>query len=183
MKVQGVVIGISLETDVVKNGGGTYKGWELIYKAEDGKVATIAKPIQSFKFNATLKTSLSKLNNGDKFTLEQEKNAAGFFEVKTVNLGWESDVVQPPQQTTSPTAPKGGNYQSSSYPTADERAKTQSQIVRQSCLAQANATLATQGNGASFDTVTELAEQYVAWVKNEKIGIDAIIDMDDDIPE
>jgi hypothetical protein len=190
-QVLGTVISIELETDVKKNGGGTYKGWELVYKTPDGEVRNVAKPVQGLKYNAALTGQLKALASGDQFTLEQEKNAAGFFDVKTVVKGWSEGVASPSAPATykADAAPraegnaKGNSYQASSYPTADERLKTQNQIVRQSSLAQANATLAIGGKAVKPADVIAVANQYVAWVKHEATGMEAIAELESDIPD
>lgn len=181
MQVQGVVISVSTNTKVKKNGGGTYDAWELVYKSLDGEVRTIAKPVQGLKFNAALKTQLEGLTTGDEFTLEQEKNQAGFYDVKTITKGLSGGLVATPEKQPAQRV-QSTPYQASSYPTADERNKTQNHIIRQSSLAQANATLAIAGKAVKPEDVIKVAEQYVAWVKDEKTGHAAIDDMSDDIP-
>ena len=47
----GTVVSIALETDVKKNGGGSYKGWELVYRATDNEIRTVAKPVTSLTLN------------------------------------------------------------------------------------------------------------------------------------
>lgn len=183
MIVRGTVISVSAETDVKKNGGGSYKGWELIYKSDNGDVRTIAKPVQGLRFNAALKTILGELQAGDEFTLEQEKNTAGFYDVKSIVKGWGNPQIpaqQPAQVKREDTV--SNNYQASSYPTKDERAATQQHIIRQSSLAQANATLAIGGKAVKPDDVLKVAYVYVAWVLNQKTGQEAIVDLKDDIP-
>lgn len=185
-QIRGVVISIALETDVAKQAGGSYKGWELVYKTEAGQVQTIAKHINDLKFKPDLKASLQGLLVGDKFTLVQEKNTStGFNDVKSIAQGWDGAVSAPQASNVSSSgtsSAKGTAYQASSYPTADERNKTQNHIIRQSSLAQAVATLAIGGKAVKPDDILKVAEQYVEWVKKEKTGMDAIIDMPDDIP-
>jgi hypothetical protein len=178
--IQGIVVTLELETDVKKQSGGSYKAWQLVYKSQDGEIRDIAKPVQGLKFG-TLKSQLSALAAGDQFTMVTEKNAAGFLDVKSITKGWDGSVSAPsaPQSTSKST---GNNYQASSYPTADERSKTQNHIIRQSSLAQANATLAIGGKAVTPKQVLEVAEQYVAWVKHEPTGIEATNEMEDDIP-
>lgn len=180
---QGTVITLELETDVKKQAGGTYKGWQLVYKSTDGEIRDIAKPIQGLKFGS-LKGQLQALSPGDQFTMHTEKNDAGFLDVKGITKGWDGAVASPTEKgtTTAPTKGSGTPYVASSYPTKEEREVTQNHIIRQSSLAQANATLAIGGKPVKPSEVLKVANEYVAWVKNEKTGIDAINDMDDDIP-
>ena len=180
---QGTVITLELEADIKKQSGGTYKGWQLVYKSSDGEIRNIAKPVQGLRFG-TLKAQLQALSVGDKFSVVSEKNAAGFLDIKSITKGWDDGVASPsPQaQASAPTKSAGNAYAASSYPTKDEREVTQNHIIRQSSLAQANATLAMGGKATTPKVVLELAEQYVEWVKFKPTGIDAINQMEDDIP-
>lgn len=187
MQVLGTVMSVSVDKQVKKNGGGTYQGWELVYRAQDDAVRTIAKPIQGLRFNAPLKAQLESLSPEDQFTLEQEKNQQGFYDVKSIVKGWDANAGElkaPTERAQAASTAKstGNSYSSSSYPTAEERTKTQNHIIRQSSLAQANATLAVGSKGVNPDDVLALAEKYVAWVKNEKTGMEAIAELEDDIP-
>jgi hypothetical protein len=138
MQVQGKVISVSTNTTVKKNGGGTYPGWELIYKSLDGEVRTIAKHVNDLKYKPALAEALNGLSAGDDFTLEQEKDAkSGFYNVLSLVKGTVSMEPSLPAETKSQAAAsanKGNSYQASTYPTADERANTQQYIIRQSSL-------------------------------------------------
>lgn len=184
--ILGTVISIALETDVKKQSGGSFKAWELVYKTNDGEVRTLAKPVTGLRFNAKLKAGLESLEPGDPFTAETEKNAQGFLDVKSVIKGQDASASAPEAPKSASTG-AGANksatpYAASSYPTADERAKTQTHIIRQSSLAQAVATLSVGAKALKPDEVLAVAEVYVDWVKNEKVGMAAIDDIDSDIP-
>lgn len=163
-QVLGTVISVSLETDVKKNGGGTYKGWELVYKTKDNQVQTIAKPVQSLKFNAPLRNQLAELVGGDQFTLEQEKNAAGFNEVKSVVKGW-SEMAQAPQQPQKAAA--GGTYAPRDFEGKEERQARQRLIVRQSSLTAAVGVLSVGAKSVDKEAVKDLAEEFTDWVFEE----------------
>lgn len=184
--IQGTAITVALETDVAKNGGGTYKGWEVVYKTPDGKVQTLAKPIQGLRFNAALKKQLEDLKPGDFFTSEQEKNAAGFLDVKNIIKGGDGSVSAPsaPREAVAASGgAKGNAYQASSYPTKDEREATQNHIIRQSSLAQAVATLAIGGKAVKPADVLAVANEYVDWVKFKPTGQEALQEMENDFPD
>jgi hypothetical protein len=199
MQVQGKVISVSTNTTVKKNGGGTYPGWELIYKSLDGEVRTIAKHVNDLKYKPALAEALNGLGVGDDFTLEQEKDAkSGFYNVLSLVKGtvsMEPNLPAKSDQTSAPTSTgKSTGYQASTYPTADERTKTQQHIIRQSSLAQANVTLAVGAKAINPDDVIKLAERYVAWV-NDNPTVEAVVakakaktvvgsldQMEDDIP-
>jgi hypothetical protein len=161
----GVVISVSLSTQVKKQAGGTYEAWELVYKNSDGQIESVQKPVQGFKFNPALKDSLGNLQPGDEVTISLEKNAGGFWEVKTVSKG----IVEMANEPRSTAAAPAGKVVGSNYETPVERAYRQVLIVRQSCLAQAVATLS-GAKPAKVEDVLAIANQYVAWV-NEK-GVD-----------
>lgn len=182
-QISGTAITVSLETDVAKNGGGSYKGWEVVYKTPDGKVQTLAKPIQGLRFNAELKKQLEDLRPGDFFTSDQEKNAAGYLDVKNIIKGGDGSVSAPSAPRDSSPAKGGNSYQASTYPSKDEREVTQNHIIRQSSLAQAVATLAIGGKAIKPADVLAVAEEYVAWVKFKATGAQALQELENDIPD
>lgn len=185
--VQGVVISVSLETDVKKQGGGTYKGWELVYKSNEGDVRTIAKPVQGLRFNAALAESLRSLSAGDEFTLYQEKNKQGFYDVKSIEKGYAVGVaipeVAPQLQSTQRNARSNtNNYASRDFETKTERAERQRLIVRQSSLAQAIAVLSVGAKAKlQVEEVLGLAETFTTWVF-ESEAADPMEGLEDDIP-
>lgn len=176
MNKQGIVISVSLSTQVKKQAGGTYEAWELVYKSQDGKVESFQKPVQGLKFNPSLRDQLAALQPGDEFTATLEKNAGGFWEVQSVTKGVA--------ETSNGSAVRGGPAQAagkvtgSNYETPTERAARQVSIVRQSSLAQAVATLAAGAKAApKVEDVLELAQVYVNFVNN----VDAGVGVDDGI--
>jgi hypothetical protein len=190
--VQGVVISVSLETDVKKQGGGTYKGWELVYKTLEGEVRTIAKPVQGLRFNAALKSALGSLSAGDEFTLTQEKNAQGFNDVKSIEKGFVHGISEPAPTGTSSnsgstrnTGTTSNSYAARDFETKVERAERQRLIVRQSSLAQAIAVKSVGAKGAiQVEDVLGLAELFADWVfTNPTDGqVDPMAGLEDDIP-
>jgi citrate synthase len=184
--VLGTVISVSLETDVKKQAGGSYKGWELVYKSKDGQVQTIAKPVQGLKFNQTLRGQLAELEQGDQFTLEQEKNAAGFNDVKSVIKGWAEGVQ-------APTAPSNGSAKATPYVARDyegkeEREARQRLIVRQSSLTAAVNVLSVGAKSVDKEAVKALANEFTDFVfETETKAVKAKAkplpdDFEDDIP-
>ncbi len=176
MDVQGVVITVALETDVKKKDGGTYNGWELVYKSTDGEIRSIAKPVTSLQYNAPLKKGLSELTQGDEFTLTQEKNKAGFYDVKSIVKGFS----ETPQAASVPTASSTAKPQAvSNYETREERNARQRLIVRQSSLSVAkDVMLAAKTNDPN--AIKNLAEDFTNWVFEK--GMVGIENMESDIP-
>ena len=175
-QVVGKVVSASLETNVKKNGGGTYVGWELVYRTPEGEVRTIAKPVTSLAYNAALKSALASLAPNDDFVLEQEKNQAGFYDVKSISKGAGAPLAQAIPTGAKQTAPQISNYE-----TRDERNARQRLIVRQSSLAVAKDIVSVGAKTVSPETVKELAEDLTNWVFEK--GQVGIANIESDIPE
>lgn len=167
--VLGTVISVAVDTDVKKNGGGSYKGWELIYKSDGGDVRTIAKPIQGLRFNAPLKAQLEGLVAGEQFTLEQEKNAGGFYDVKSIIKGWtEGQPSLPSNTSTSKVSGSTSNtYSGRDFESKDERTQRQRLIVRQSSLSAAVSILTVGAKSVDKEQVKSLANELTAFVFDE----------------
>lgn len=182
-QVLGTVISVSLDTAVKKKDGGTYKGWELVYKSDDGDVRTIAKPVTGLNYNQALKKGLSEIQAGDQFTLEQEKNTAGFYDVKTITKGWSAgspSLPSAPQQQASPAA--SNSYQARDFETKEERTVRQRLIVRQSSLSSAVAVLTVGAKTVDKEAVKALAEEFTDFVFEQKRGQAGIDSLESDIP-
>ena len=175
--VVGTVISVALNSDVKKQGGGTYKGWELVYKSQDGEVRSIAKPVTTLRFNRALEAGLRELEQGDVFTLVQEKGDNGFNEVKSVKKGAD---INPSLPATAPRTGGTGNAKGRDFESKEERTIKQQLIVRQSALSPAVDTLSVGSKGVNPDEVIKVAEKYYAWVFNS--GQDYVAEVDDDIP-
>jgi len=191
--VLGTVISVSLETEVKKQGGGSYKGWELVYRSDNNEVRTIAKPVQGLRFNAALKNSLSSLNAGDQFTLTQEKNAQGFNDVKSITKGWDAAAGDPVATQAPPTvaaaqkqAAPSNTYTQRDYETKEEREKKQKFIIRQSSISNAIELLSVGAKAApKKEEVLELAQEFVNFVYEgtpQEVALQAVADIEDDIP-
>lgn len=182
--IQGVVISVSTETDVKKQGGGTYRGWELVYKTPEGEVRTVAKPVQGLRFNQALKNVLSELKAGDEFTLIQEKNAQGFNDVKSIVKGFVEVEHTPsaPRETQTKAPAANNSYVARDFETKEERALKQRLIVRQSSVAQAVAILSVGAKSVNVDDVKKLAEDLTAFVYEKKVDRGSVEDLEDDIP-
>lgn len=180
--VLGTVISVSLETSVKKKDGGSYKGWELVYKSDDGDVRTIAKPVTGLTYNQPLKKALSELSPGDQFTLEQEKNAGGFNDVKTISKGWAEGQPSLPSAASASKASSGSSnsYQARDFETKEERTIKQRLIVRQSSLSNAVDILTVGNKTVNKEDVKVLAQELADWVFEVDAGPKP--DYDDDIP-
>lgn len=183
--VQGVVISVSTETDVKKQGGGTYKGWELVYKTTEGEVRTVAKPVQGLRFNQALKNALAELKAGDEFTLVQEKNAQGFNDVKSIAKGFvevEQAPTAPRETANKPSSGGANSYTARDFESKEERTVKQRLIVRQSSVAQAVQILSVGAKSVNVEDVKKLAEELTDFVYEKKYDGGSVEDLDDDIP-
>lgn len=184
MNVIGTVVQIATDTSIKKKDGSTYQGWKIVYEDDDGEVKTIAKHANSLKYNAALANGLKELSAGDEFTLEMVKEN-DFWNPKSIYKG----KVAPAASTSEPSkgsnkTPSGGG---SSYPTKEERAATQMQIIRQSSLGHAVNLAGVQGSKkVSARDIIATAQEFVLYVTTGEVGLTAkstsVEDMDDDIP-
>lgn len=152
----GKVVAFSKNIDIEKKGGGTYKGWQLIFTMPNGKVETVAKHMNSLKFTPGLESSLDTLVQGEDVTINFEKKGE-FNEVVSVvkGLGDTASVASAPT-----TKVAGSNYE-----TREERAARQRLIVRQSSLTAAMSALGVgAGEAGDVSEILELADKFTDWV-------------------
>lgn len=179
MQIQIIDVGTP-NTHAAKNGR-SYQSIEVTYKGADGKVGN--KKLMSFS-NPDVFKRISTLSKGNSIDVVTTKDDAGYWQWTGINDGApSSDAPTPSQPSVGVSTRVTGN----NYPTAEERLVTQTQIVRQSSLAQANATLGIGSKAVNPDDVLALAERYANWVVNkEPVTIakldGAISDIEDDIP-
>ena len=187
MNVSGTVVLIKIDVDVEKNGGGSYKGWKLVYENDSGEVKTIQKHMNSLKYAAPLANGLKQLKVGDTFTMEMEKEG-DFWNPKSVYKG-EATKTQPVVSKAQITPTSSG----STYATKEERAQTQKYIVRQSSITSALKLLEVTGvKKAAPSDVIKLAMEFEAFVMGYAVpGIveadvketsSDLSDLEDDIP-
>lgn len=118
----------------------------------------------SFGANAGSYLALKDASPGDVFDIEVVKNDAGFNDwVVAKKLdGVAAPNLTPSASSTSISTGKSGFTPApkSTYPTEDERAKTQIYIVRQSNLNTAVATLAVGAKSVKPEDVIKTAKLY-----------------------
>jgi len=188
-KQVGTFISFNEKVTAQKQAGGTYEAWRLIYTNADGEAVNITKPVQSLKFNQPLAKAFKNLQAGDEFTIQEEKNAAGFWEIKTLTKG--TDTSEPMQiATPSGHTKSAGNpvpvSTSRDFESKDERLAKQEYIIRQSSLERSVEVLSI---GAKVPinpgAVIELAEVFKKYVLSGVAKVDkgGIEDVEDDIPQ
>lgn len=178
MELNATVITVELDVEIEKKDGGVYPGARLTYRGQDGKIVDQCFHNNTFKYNAALKKTLATLKQGDAITIVKEKKGE-FWNVTEIRKGGDSQNsnAMPP----SSTPPKsGGNWE-----TPEERAKKQLYIIRQSSLGHAINLLASNGGKKNPpEEVISTAEMFVKYVMSggQLEGIEALMEMEDDIP-
>lgn len=156
--MQITVLSVTIETKPTKTGK-TYQLADVAFKDDQGKVS--GKKVMSFGATERAFKALANDAQGKTFEVESVKNAAGYWD--WTNLTPSSGASQAPQ--TAPGASVGRATTGSTYATAEERAKVQIYIVKQSCLAQAVATLSVGAKAApATQEVLKKAQEYVDFV-------------------
>lgn len=156
-------------THAAKNGR-SYQSIEVTYKNEQGQ--TQSKKLMSFS-NPTVFNHIRDLTKGDALNVTTEKDANGYWQ--WTGIGGDNAVSETKQATPA----TGGRVTGSNYETKEERAQRQLYIIRQSSLANAVEIL---NKGADTREVLKLAEELVNYVLAKSKGIDAINELEDDIP-
>ena len=142
--------------DVVVENKGKYQMANVSYKTQEGKVE--GKKIASFTFKEVFKT-LSQAQTGDQFEIESQKNDKGYWDWTFAKAAGKN--TSPSSTSYSPVVRKGGDWE-----TAEERAKKQVYIVRQSSISAAIALLDRNGVEAPMteEDVIESAKKFEAYV-------------------
>lgn len=170
-----------ISTEVTNRG--KYDQIEVTFKNLnfDGKVD--AKKHLSF-VNQKVFDVLKKAQNGDTFTIERKKDGKNYWQ--WVGITAEGDEPQAAQLANKTTTTATQTAPKSTYETADERAKKQVYIVRQSSIANAIDTLKTDKKTPTVQEVLEVAKQYEAYVFGLGVVQEAEklpeFDPDEDIP-
>lgn len=163
---------IKVKSETKPTAKGSYTMLDVAFtNLSSGKVES--KKIMSFA-NKTVFDILSKAESDQKFTVTSEKNEkTGYWDWVSIDTGAASSGSSTTKGFTSPK---------STYETAEERAKRQVLIVRQSSLTAAITTLKDAKGSLNPDDVVSLAQDYVAWVFQEAPNPVGFEDMEDDVP-
>jgi hypothetical protein len=156
-------------THAAKNGR-SYQSIEVTYKNEQGQ--TQSKKLMSFS-NPTVFNHIRDLTKGDALNVTTEKDANGYWQ--WTGIGGDNAVSETKQATPA----TGGRVTGSNYETKEERAARQVFIIRQSSLSTAVELL---GTGSKVADVIATAKEFEAYVFSKSTGIDAINELEDDIP-
>ncbi len=179
MNVQGQVVSVEQNVSIQKQNGGSYQGTRFSYRDMNGKLVEQNFHNNSLKFNPKLNVALSNLKPGDSFTMVKEKEGE-YWNVKDIIVG------DAPVATSGTTKPAAQPAPKSNYETAEERAKRQVYIVRQSSLSTAVAVLSVGAKKVEPAEVIKLAKQFEAYVFDTEYDDGSIMslksdDMDEEI--
>jgi len=136
------IVSIGIDVDVAKNGGGSYKGCEVIYKSRDGQVNKKGMHNNTFKYNAALLAELKAVTAGDYVHVTSEKNGEFVNWISVHKVAPPAPAPTQPAAEFSATATPSGKAPTAAtvrttYETPEERAIKQRLIVRQSSLGYA----------------------------------------------
>lgn len=164
---------VSVSKPEWKEKAGSKAKWQEITLTYISGGKTSAKKILSF---APVFNAMKEADGGDQFDIEMVKEGDFWNWMKATKL--DGSAASAP---FTPDAPKAQMTRPSTYETAEERAKKQVYIIRQSSLTNAINLLA--ANGGKKNTVEEVistAEQFVQFVLGETAP--SVFDMEDDLP-
>jgi hypothetical protein len=163
-------------THAAKNGR-SYQSLEVTYKDEQAQTKT--KKLMSFS-NPSVFNHIKDLTKGEVVNVTTVKNVKGYWD--WTGIGNEGDAPAATQSKPA-TAQAGGRVTGSNYETKEERAARQILIVRQSSLSSAvELVAATSTEPSTVENVIAIAKQFESYVFSKSTGIDAINELEDDIP-
>jgi len=163
---------VSVSKPEWKEKAGSKAKWQEITLTYVSGGKTSAKKILSF---SPVFTAMKEAEGGDQFDIEMVKEGDfwNWMKATKVDTAAAPFAVDAPKQVTRP----------STYETAEERAKKQVYIIRQSSLANAISLLA--ANGGKKNTVEEVivtAQQLADFVFGVEVESKSVFDMEDDLP-
>lgn len=154
---------------------GKYKMAEIAYKdLNKGQVSS--KKLMSFTNPLVYKTMVDA-KKGEVYSVELQKNDKGYWDWTAVSISTSVSTdnagvpAEGPGKGAAYTAPK------STYETAEERAKKQVYIVRQSSISAAIDMLKTDKKAPSVTEVLDVARQYEAFVFGAAVAPPKLADL------
>lgn len=145
--------------------GKPYSYVELAYKGDDGQVR--GKKVMPFGEFKAVHDALAQAQGGEVYNITAIKNeASGYWDWTAAS---KSDGSAPAPQASGPSqagTSSGGKVTGSNYETAEERAKKQVFIVRQSSISAAINFLVDAKKSSTVEQVIDVAKQFEAYVFN-----------------
>ena len=176
------IVAVELNTAKTKTGK-DYQVVEVTYKnmSFEGKV-------ESKKHNQygdkTVFNVLKDAQPGAEFTIERKKDDAGYWQWIGISSGGQSSVSS--STYSSPAKPSANTAPKSTYETAEERAKKQVYIIRQSSINSAINLLKTDKKAPTVEEVLGVAKCFEDYVFGLNLDADPAVttlpEFDEDIP-
>lgn len=166
MKIK--IIAVELNTAKTKTGK-DYQFVECTFKNLSFGDKTETKKHNQYG-DKTVFNTLKDAKPGDVITIQRKKDDAGYWQWVGVGEGGNDEPVAKSSSTSSAAnpAPK------SNWETAEERAKKQVYIVRQSSISAAIETLKTDKKSPSVEEVLHVAKIYEQYVFGVNLDADAV---------
>lgn len=164
MNIEGTVISVEANKNIVKQSGGSYQGTSLLYRDGNGQAKEQNFHNNVLKFNPAIKKALESLQAGDAFVMVKEKKGEFWNVTSITEVDGQTAVATPVNKAvaSAPAAKSGGTWE-----TADERARKQVLIVRQSSISSAVEYAATKKVPPTVEEVIEFARAFEAYVFSE----------------
>lgn len=163
---------------------GKFDQAEVTFKNLSFQEKVEAKKVMSF-VNKDVFETLKSAKSGDEFIIKREKDDKGYWQWVGISAGGSSPAANggSPAKTAATPAPK------STYETAEERAKRQVYIIRQSSISNAIEMLKTDKKSPSVEEVLGVAKVFEDYVFGLNLDADnpnvqsvPEFDPDEDIP-
>lgn len=181
MQFQAELIDISAPA-FTKTAKGGYNTIEVAFK-RDGKVE--GKKLLDFSAPVAFK-AIQTYKRGDLILVTSEKDKNDYWQWTAISgdgAAGSMELSQTQQGGNSTAKATGGRVTGSNYETPEERKIKQRFIIRQSALTAALKSFELWGDKKfTQDQVKKVAEDYVSFVYQEPSAMEAIVDMEDDIP-
>lgn len=164
MNITCKIVAVDFDQTIAKNGGGSYKGTRITYREADGSLKEKCIHTNALKYNPALKNQLNELKAGDDATMVMEKEGE-YWNLKEVLKGTVESAPPATAGNAGTRSSNGANVSpKSTYETAEERAKRQVLIVRQSSVTSAIAYASQSKSQMKIEEVLKIAEQIVSFV-------------------
>ena len=176
---------VNVANQTVPTTKGSYQALEVTFKDNAGKVQ--AKKIMSFvKESKKAFDTLATASNGDVFDIKMVKDAQDKYWVWTDATRGSANAASATQGQAASAAPATNTVSKGNWETAEERAKKQVYIIRQSSLSTAVAALTTGAKAPpKQDDILALAKQFEDYVfdglKEEKSFAASTAELEDDL--
>lgn len=163
-QIKGTFISFTEKVNEQK-GAKAYDFFKVRYVDEQGNQKVYSGFYNALKFNRELASQLRKLQQNDQIILVMGENKAGYPELQSVSV-IKSDIKVGGVVASGGTYQKDAPQAARSYQgeTAEERAKRQILIVKQSSLSSAVETVKQDKKVPSTEEVLSVAQEYFDWV-------------------